>query len=180
MQLENLDLEQSKNQGGGCGTLRVGRIKQGGIPVIVKDINILGQIQEVNGGHLFLQEVITNSRIIKKHPNLCQMYGIGLNVQNRLEAKDKCSFLCFEYLEGSDLFKFAKQQGVLRGYAEPFEQKAAILDILEQLIDGLTYLHYLGIVHCDLKPQNIMIRSEAYNKNSVKIIDFGISITTGD
>lgn len=45
--------------------------------------------------------------------------------------------------------------------------------MFHEIIDGIEYLHKLGVVHRDLKPENILLDY----KNSVKIADFGLSNT---
>jgi serine/threonine protein kinase len=45
--------------------------------------------------------------------------------------------------------------------------------VTKQILIGLQYIHSLRLIHCDLKPENIMIKS--YSKAQVKIIDFGSS-----
>jgi serine/threonine protein kinase len=50
-----------------------------------------------------------------------------------------------------------------------------IIDIIEQICDGLEYTHRQGIVHRDLKPSNIML----LKGERVKITDFGISKAVG-
>ena len=45
--------------------------------------------------------------------------------------------------------------------------------ITKQILEGLKYIHDLKLIHCDLKPENIMIKS--YSRSEVKIIDFGSS-----
>lgn len=47
-----------------------------------------------------------------------------------------------------------------------------------QLLIGLKCIHAKGIIHCDLKPENVVLRQE--NKSSVKIIDFGSACKVGD
>lgn len=45
--------------------------------------------------------------------------------------------------------------------------------LFHQIIDGIEYIHKIGITHRDLKPENILL---TYN-NSLKIVDFGLSNT---
>jgi serine/threonine protein kinase len=50
--------------------------------------------------------------------------------------------------------------------------------IAHQVLEGLAFIHSIGILHCDLKPENILIRS--YSRCEVKIIDFGSSCFVTD
>ena len=45
--------------------------------------------------------------------------------------------------------------------------------IARQMLEALRYIHSLGLVHCDLKPENVLIKS--YSRCQVKVIDFGSS-----
>ncbi len=44
--------------------------------------------------------------------------------------------------------------------------------MFHQLIDGIQYIHKIGISHRDLKPENILL---GYDKNRIKLVDFGLS-----
>lgn len=50
--------------------------------------------------------------------------------------------------------------------------------IAKQILIALEYIHSLGIMHCDLKPENIMI--ESFSRGTVKLIDFGVSCFISD
>jgi hypothetical protein len=52
--------------------------------------------------------------------------------------------------------------------------KEFCLDVLDQVLDGLSALHSLGIVHRDLKPANVVVTEDG-GRPQVKLIDFGIS-----
>lgn len=51
-------------------------------------------------------------------------------------------------------------------------QRCLIIRILEDVVDGLRYIHEKGIVHCDLKPDNVLLTEEG----SAKVADFGSSV----
>lgn len=72
--------------------------------------------------------------------------------------------LVMEYIDGLTLDEFVATNPTLE------ERKAVLNDIL----DGLDYLHHRGIIHNDLKPDNIIVNS---NK-AARIIDFGFSAST--
>ncbi len=74
-------------------------------------------------------------------------------------------FLVMEYVDGIDLYKYVKQNGVL----SPKKLKS----IMMQVCSGLYYLHSLNppIIYRDLKPSNIILKKDG----TVKLIDFGIA-----
>jgi len=89
------------------------------------------------------------------HRNVCRMFDIG-------EAEG-AHFITMEYVHGEDLKSMIRMSGSL--------SLGMLLSVGKQISDGLSEAHGLGVVHRDLKPQNIMI-----DKNgNAKIMDFGIA-----
>ncbi|MCB0209297.1 MAG: protein kinase [Anaerolineae bacterium] len=72
-------------------------------------------------------------------------------------------YLVMEYVEGRDLNSALKEKG-------PFEWKYA-LEILDQLATALEHAHVHGVVHRDIKPQNLMLNDSGL----LKVLDFGIA-----
>lgn len=72
----------------------------------------------------------------------------------------------FELLGSNDLYKEIKQSQ-MTGLAQISQIKL----IVEQILQGLCHLKECGIVHCDLKPENVIYTSDA--KTDVKIVDLG-------
>jgi serine/threonine protein kinase/Tfp pilus assembly protein PilF len=90
-----------------------------------------------------------------RHKNVCGMFDIG-------EAEG-AHFITMEYVHGEDLKSMIHMSGSL--------SLGMLLSVGKQVCDGLAEAHGLGVVHRDLKPQNIMI-----DKNgNAKIMDFGIA-----
>jgi serine/threonine-protein kinase len=90
-----------------------------------------------------------------RHKNVCQMFDL---------AKDEGSYyITMEYVHGEDLKRLIRKMGQLSA-------GQAIL-IARQVAEGLAEAHHLGVVHRDLKPQNIMIDEEG----NARIMDFGIA-----
>jgi serine/threonine protein kinase/Flp pilus assembly protein TadD len=101
----------------------------------------------------FSNEIRLSRRIA--HRNVCRMFDIG-------EAEG-AHFITMEYVHGEDLKSMIHMSGSL--------SLGMLLSVGKQVSDGLDEAHSLGVVHRDLKPQNIMI-----DKNgNAKIMDFGIA-----
>ena len=79
------------------------------------------------------------------HPNICQLYDVGPN------------YLVMEFVEGSPI---AMADNVRK-----------LLDVAVQIADGLAAAHAGGILHRDLKPDNILVTREG----RVKVLDFGLA-----
>lgn len=91
------------------------------------------------------------------HPNIIRIHDIG-------EAKG-LQYVSMEYFHGVNLKEHIAQSGV------PSFQQAG--NIAMQICDGLEAAHQLGVIHRDLKSQNVIINPQ----NQIKIIDFGLART---
>jgi tRNA A-37 threonylcarbamoyl transferase component Bud32 len=105
----------------------------------------------------FQKEVQATGKLV--HPNIIVIYDTG-------EDKER-AYIAMEYVEGDTL-----ENVIQKGIRFPMEK---IIDMIEQICDGLEYTHGQGIVHRDLKPSNIML----VQGKKVKIADFGISKAVG-
>ncbi len=81
-------------------------------------------------------------------------------------------YMVFEYLQGRELFDIIKNEG-----QQPHERVA---HVLRQTLRGLQSAHALGILHRDIKPNNIMLVREPDGKERVKVLDFGIAKMYGE
>lgn len=93
------------------------------------------------------------------HPNLVRVYDYG-------RLPDGGVFLAEEYIDG-----FSLQDA--RALLEP----AALTDVALQILNGLAYLHGMGMIHRDIKPANVMLLwlDDASVAPMVKLVDFGLS-----
>lgn len=101
----------------------------------------------------FLQEARSAANL--SHPNIVSVYDFGIDSGE--------IYIVMELATGADL-KTMIQTGQVFSLSES-------LDVGIQVCNGLGYAHRAGIVHCDVKPQNIIITKD----NVVKITDFGIA-----
>jgi serine/threonine-protein kinase len=89
------------------------------------------------------------------HPNIVTVHDFGLD-HGQL-------FLVMEYVPGTDLKTLIKQ----RGHFSPEEAVPLII----QACAGIGYAHRSGLVHCDVKPQNMLVTPDL----RLKVTDFGIA-----
>jgi serine/threonine protein kinase len=89
------------------------------------------------------------------HPNIVTVYDFGQDGGH--------TFIALEYVQGTDLKTLLRRRGRL-----PIEESVGLVI---QVCAGVGYAHRAGLVHCDLKPQNILVTSDG----RAKITDFGIA-----
>ncbi len=89
------------------------------------------------------------------HRNVCRVYD--------LSKHQEAYFITMEYVQGEDLKSSIRRMGAL-GIVKA-------VSIARQVCEGLAEAHRLGVVHRDLKPQNIMLDKSG----NVRIMDFGIA-----
>lgn len=91
-----------------------------------------------------------------EHTNMVKVHEFGA-------TPDGSHFMTMEYLDGSEL------SGAL---AEGAFSPARILHVMSQLADGLDYAHSFGVVHRDMKPDNVFL-CQSESGDVVKLLDFG-------
>lgn len=112
----------------------------------------------------FQNEAIALDRV--RHPNIISRLGHG---SARDLRNTTFHYLVLEYLAGGDLAKMCRERSLSLSQA---------LYYLEQVCAGLSFAHKNGIIHRDIKPQNLLLTSD---KKTVKIADFGVArITQSD
>ena len=89
------------------------------------------------------------------HPHIANVYDVGTDGDAR--------FIVMEYVHGPNLKELIRRQG-------PFTVEGAAF-ILRQVAGALDYAHAHGLVHRDVKPQNILVDQHGV----VKVVDFGIA-----
>ena len=110
----------------------------------------------------WLEEEHLKKRLIREaqaaakldHPNICAIYDVN-------EA-DPFTFIVMQFIEGEPLDDKMER--------EPLSLKTA-LAMIEQAAEGLAEAHAHGIVHRDVKPQNMIVNS----RGQLKILDFGLA-----
>ena len=93
------------------------------------------------------------------HPNIVRVYDI--------EHLYKTIFIVMEFLSGQSLKDMLKNESGL-----PFPRA---MNFLIQVAEGLEYAHQEGIIHQDIKPDNVFVRAN----DRVRIVDFGLACPAG-
>ena len=120
-------------------------------------IKILGEEYTSNRDrlHRFEQEASAASAL--NHPNILTIYEVGKDAGHH--------YIATEYIDGVTLRR--------KMSSSPLDIRE-ILDVAVQVASALEEAHAAGIVHRDIKPDNIMIRRNGY----VKVLDFGLAKLT--
>ena len=119
-------------------------------------------IKFINPNDQILPRFMDELAAIKKldHPNIVRLFDYDI-------LKEGVPCIVMEFVDGRELGDVIIERG-------PFDC-ASICEIAMQIIDALVETHNQGIIHCDLKPENIMLTSIGARKNVVKLIDFGVA-----
>ena len=140
-------------------------IGKGGMGVVYKALD--KEIEEDVAIKILKPEIVKDKSIIERfrnelkiarkisHKNVCRMYD--------LNKEEDTYYIAMEYVPGEDL------KDTIRREEKLSTEKA--IDIAKQVCEGLAEAHELGVIHRDLKPQNIMIDE----KGRARIMDFGIA-----
>lgn len=86
------------------------------------------------------------------------------------ETEDGVLYLAMEFLHGKSLHQLQRAEGPLA--------PDRVLRIIDQVAQSLGEAHRLGIVHRDMKPENVVVETRA-GEDYVKVLDFGIAKITG-
>ena len=136
---------------GGMGEVYLAEDGRLGRKVAIKVLSSRQPINDEARGRL-LREARSIANL--DHPNICTLYEIGVD-----QGMD---YLVMQYIEGETL-----AQRLVR---QPFALPQA-LEVAVEIGEGLIYAHSRGIVHRDIKPQNIMFTGDG----RVKLMDFGVA-----
>src|SRR5512141_3113593 len=106
----------------------------------------------------FRDEATSASRL--NHPNCVSIIDYG-------QSPDGLLYLAMEYVKGPTLTQLLVTQNPL--------DVDRVLDIISQTLHGIEEAHLAGVVHADLKSDNIILDQRRASVDQVKIVDFGIA-----
>ena len=92
---------------------------------------------------------------VLSHPNIVRVYNVSFG--------DRIQYIVMEYVDGITLKEYIEQQGVINW--------KETVHFMGQILAALQHAHDKGIVHQDIKPQNILLLQDG----TIKVTDFGIA-----
>src|SRR5512136_2994878 len=94
-----------------------------------------------------------------QHPHIVRFYG--------LEEDDWLAFILMDFIEGTTL------QREIHQARQPLSAER-VLEVFRPVCGAVYYAHTQGLIHCDLKPSNIMV----HNNGTILVTDFGLAHTS--
>ncbi|MCC6145063.1 MAG: serine/threonine protein kinase, partial [Candidatus Hydrogenedentes bacterium] len=141
---------------GGMGVVYLAQDLQLDRPVALK---FLGSLLDDSDEYKqrFVREAQTAARV--SHPNIISIYDISANAGE--------AYIAMEYVDGPNLHRYLQKKGAL--------QPREAINIIQQACAALHAIHEAGIVHRDIKPDNIILAKGGL----VKLMDFGLAKGAG-
>jgi serine/threonine protein kinase len=144
----------------------MGIVYRGEQPVIGKPVAIKVLQSWFSADPVYVKKLLEEARAISaaRHPNIIDIFSFGV-------ASTGQQYFVMECLDGEPLDIHLRQQG---GRLEVNE----VVELLKQVMAGLSAAHAAGVVHRDLKPSNIFLAKLGDGTRFVKLLDFGLAKRT--
>lgn len=126
-------------------------------PVIQRYVAVKMLKEDVARDEAAVKRFINESKAVAmlSHPNIVSIYDVSVSGEYK--------YIVMEYIEGITLKSYMSQKGAL-----PLEE---VIHYSRQILSALAHAHGKGIIHRDIKPQNIMLLKDG----KIKVTDFGIA-----
>ncbi len=143
---------------GGFGTVYEARQESMGHRRVALKILAPRRLEEHNAVERFRQEALLASRL--HHPNTITLFDFGATASGLL-------YIAMEYLEGEPLSNVLRKSG-------PLPPRRAE-HVARQVLGALSEAHAIGLIHRDLKPDNVFLTRIYGEQDFVKVLDFGLA-----
>ncbi len=147
--------------GGGMGVVHQARDLRIRRTVAMKVIKTASQFSRENVLR-FVEEAQVTGQL--QHPNIVPVYDLALDEQGEV-------FYTMKYVKGITLHEVLR--GIRKGDAEMLAKYplAQLLTVFQKICDGVAFAHSMGVVHRDLKPDNVMVGEYG----EVLVMDWGLA-----
>ena len=126
-------------------------------PVAIKTVHMGGtnraSVNVAEQRQVLMREAVTVAKF--NHPNIVAIYDV--------EDAGEAAFLAMEFVDGMSLENYLSKVGTVR--------VELAVPLIAQIARGLAAAHQAGVIHCDIKPANILLGRDG----GVKVTDFGIA-----
>ncbi len=126
-------------------------------PVIQRYVAVKMLKEDVARDEAAVKRFINESKAVAmlSHPNIVSIYDVSVSGEYK--------YIVMEYIEGITLKSYMSQKGAI-----PLDE---VIHYSRQILSALAHAHGKGIIHRDIKPQNIMLLKDG----KIKVTDFGIA-----
>ena len=128
-------------------------------------------VKVINSGKEFFDQALDEIKILQllsQHSDPEETHVVSL--YDFFYFREHIFIVC--ELLSDNLYEFSKYNRETLG-EEFYFTLPRLRSVVQQVLEALVFIHSLGLVHCDLKPENIMFRS--HSRCEIKVIDFGSS-----
>ncbi len=151
--------------------LRLGEVSRGGIGFVEAAVDpVIGRkvaLKALRPEHLedeytvskFAEEAQITGQL--EHPNIAPIYD--------LRSEDDGQFIVMKLIKGRSLAQLLDENATERRQPDGLQR---FVQILLRLCDALSYAHSRGVIHCDIKPDNIMVGAHG----QVYLMDWGVAL----
>jgi eukaryotic-like serine/threonine-protein kinase len=153
----------------------LGEVNRGGMgiilgardPIIGRRVAIKVLRPELEHDDRVLDEFSQEARVTGQldHPNIVPVYDFG--------AGDKSPFMVMKWVAGKSLAQLLRNEATV---ARGPDQLKAFVQIVLRMCDALSFAHSRGVIHCDLKPENLMVGDHG----QVYLMDWGMALVKSD
>lgn len=127
--------------------------------------------KDIEGDREELDNFVREARIsaLLEHPNIVPVHDIGLN-------KEGLPYFTMKLIEGENLGQIIKKLDQGQKKQRDIFHRGFLLEVFLKVCDALAFAHSKGVLHLDLKPENIRISSYG----EVQVLDWGLARFLGE
>jgi len=136
-------------------------------PGVNKSSGEIMAIKQVSKKHMSAKAAETLSRRVKDEAELLRIAGEHRSIcsyKEIFEGNDAW-YIVTELARGGELFDRLVERGAYTANGAA--------SVMREVVDAVAYLHSMGIAHLDLKPENVLLKSDETDASDVRLVDFG-------